>query len=159
MAASITDEALDALATAIFDRGEVVVVEAYSAPGASLCSFDSPKDLATYVRGQRHLPGQSAHFAIHYPDMSGNLLRSRLPLDPEKCQGHTFRFAAAGWGLIWARLDWREGPAGSFISANTQKRALAWAPSHPELGPPEEWNWAAVGRHLRRLRRALKLAA
>ena len=159
MAASITDEAVEALAAAIFQDSGATVVEAYSGFGAALKSFGSPHELTAYVRAQRRVPSQSAHLAVHYPDMGGALLRSRLEVDPEKCQGHAFRYAAAGWGLIWAHLEWRLSPVGSYISANSENRALALAPTQPELGPPEQWNWAAVGRHLRRLRRALKLAA
>jgi hypothetical protein len=159
MAASFTDESVEALATAVFQPGEVTVVEAYSAFGAELISFRSPEELAGYVRAQHNAPDQSAHMAIYYRDMGGEILRSRLTLDPEKCHGHTYRYGAAGWGLIWVRLEWRQSPAGSFISANSEKRAIAWAPTHPELGAPEQWNWTAVRRHLRRLRRVIKLAA
>lgn len=158
MAASFTDEAVETLAFAIFEPGEVTVVEAYSTFGGELISFRSHQELAEYVRAQRDAPGQSAHVAIRYRDMGGDLLRLRQPLDPMKSQGHTYRYSAAGWGLIWVRLEWRQSPAGSFISANSEKRAMAWAPTHPELGAPEQWNWAAVSRHLRRLRRVLKLA-
>ena len=159
MAASITDEAVETLALAIFELGEVTVVEAYSAFGEELISLRSPEELTAYVRAQRNKPEQAAHFAIHYPDMGAELLRLKLQLRPEKCQGHTYRYSAAGWGLIWVRLELRESAVGSVISANSEKRAAAWTPTHPELGAPGQWNWPAVGRHLRRLPRVLKLAA
>ena len=159
MAASITDETVETLALAIFEPGEVTVVEAYSAYGTELISFGSPEELTGYVRAQRYAPEQIAHFAVHYRDMGAELLRSKLQLDPEKCQGHTYRYSAAGWGLIWVHLEWRQSPVGSFISANSEKRAVAWAPTYPELGAPEQWNWPPIGRHLHRLRRVLKLAA
>lgn len=159
MAGSITDKVVQALAAAIFEPGEVTVVEAYSAFGAELIAFRSPEELVGYVCAQRNSPEQSAHIAIRYRDMGGELLCSPLPLDPHKCQGHTYRYSAAGWGLVWIHLEWRKSPVGSFISANSEKRAIAWAPMHPELGAPEQWNWKAVIRHVRRLRRVLKLVA
>ena len=143
MVACMTDEAVKALAVAVFERGDVTVLEAYSAFGAELKSFSSPEELAEYVRLQRHSPGHSAHLAIHYPDMGGAPIHSRLQLDPEKCLGHTFRYSVAGWGLIWAHLEWRQSSVGSFISANSEKRAALWAPNYPELGAPDQWNWTA----------------
>lgn len=158
MATSLTDEKLKALAAAIFQQAEPTVVETYSAFGTELRSFHSPEELVGYAHAQRESSSGSAHLALHYPDMGGTLLRLELQLDPAKCQGHTYRYSAAGWGLIWVHLQWRPGPADSFISANSEKRAIAWAQNAPELGPPQEWNWPAIGRHLRRLRRVFKLS-
>lgn len=155
MAAPVTDEVAGTLSAAIFRAHEPSVVEAYSAFDSELRAFRSPEELAEYLQAQRKLPEQSAHLAVYYPDMGGRLTYSRLRLEPEQCQGHTYRYSAAGWGLIWVHLDWRQSAAGSFISANSKKRATAWAHNSPELGAPEQWNWEAVGRHLRRLRRVL----
>ena len=159
MAGSLTVEKVEGLAAAVFHHPNPHVVEAYSAFGSALRSFHSPEELVAYVLAQRDSVAGAAHIAVYYPDMGGELLRPKLLLNPELCGGHSFRYGAAGWGLIWAHLPWRQSAAGSFISANSEKRARSWAPTHPELGAPEEWDWAAVGRHLRRLRRALKLAA
>lgn len=159
MTASLTDHAVAALVAAIFDGESPAVVEAYSAFGEGLRWFQSAEELSGYLREQRESAAQSAHFAICYPDMGGAVQCSRLQLDPETCQGHSFRYGASGWGLIWVYLTWRPNPVGSFVSANSEKRALAWAVSHPELGDPAHWNWPVVNRHLRRLKRVFKLAA
>jgi hypothetical protein len=159
MVAPITDEALRAVAAAIFQPANPLVVEAYSAFDAELCQFNSAKELVGYVLAQRELPGSSAQLAVYYPEMGGGLVQTRIELNPTKCQGHSYRYTATGWGLISVHLSWSESPVGSLISANTQKRARAWASTSPELGSPAEWDWESVGRHLRRLRRVLKLAA
>jgi hypothetical protein len=45
------------------------------------------------------------------------------------------------------------------VSANSQKRAEKWQPHYPQFGSPDAWEWAAVGRHERRLMRVLKKVA
>lgn len=158
MVVSLTEDAVKALARAVFEPGDVTVLEANSAFGEELKSFHSAEEFAEYVLLQRDSPMHSAHLAIHYPDMGSAPIRSRIRLNPAQCKGHTFRFSSAGWGLIWAHLEWRQSSVGSFISANSEKRAISWAPTLPELGAPDQWNWPAVGRHLRRLRRVFKRA-
>ena len=150
---------VQSLVVAIYEAGVVTVAEAYSSFGAELRLFQSADQLICYLRSQRELPEGTAHVAIHYPDMGGELLRTRLRLNPNACKGHDFRYTAEGWGLIRAHLAWRKGPDLSFVSANSEKRALSWASTYPQLGDPGQWNWGNVARHLRRLRRAFKITA
>ena len=159
MDALLSADAVKAVVTAIFEPAQPTVVEAYSAFEAEPRVFRSATELIRYVHDQRTLPGSSAHFAVHYLDMAGAILQSRVALDPAKCDGHSYRYKTEGWGLIWVLLQWQPSRVESFISANSQKRAAAWAPTYPEWGSPAEWDWTAVGRHLRRLRRVLKMAA
>ena len=113
----------------------------------------------TYARSRRSSDGY-VHLAVRYPDMAGRITKIRIRLDPSKCDGHTYRYKAQGWGLIWVYLKLSSaGGLESFISANSEKRAVAWGPTYPDMEAPSTWEWPSVARHLRRLRRALKLAA
>jgi hypothetical protein len=159
MHAPVSHAALKAVADAIFSERPSTVVEAYSEFSRTLRTFESTEELSAYATAQRDLTAGSIHVAIHYPDMAGKITISRVALDPEKCNGHAYRYKVEGWGLIWVHLRLRPGNVESFISANSEKRANAWASTLPELESPSTWDWRSVARHLRRLRRALKLAA
>ena len=154
-----SDAAIEAIAKAIFSEGPSIVIEAYSAFGQDLRAFQSAEELCAYALARRNSTDGSVHVAVHYPDMAGKLTQSYISLDPLKCGGHTHRYRVDGWGLVWVYLQLRPQGLTSFISANSEKRAAAWAATYPELEPPSIWDWSAVARHLRRLRRALKLAA
>ena len=159
MAAVLTDSAIRAIADAIFKERPSAVIEAYSSFGQEPREFHSSDEVFTYASALR-CTGDNPHLIVHYPDMGGRVVRSRTELDPGKCGGHTYRYEAVGWGLIYVYLQLSaSGNIDSFISANSEKRALAWTPTYPDMDPPSTWHWAAVARHLRRLRRALTLAA
>ena len=159
MNAPVSDAAIQALADAIFKERPSTVVEAYSAFSQELRTFQSASELCAYATAQRGSRDGSVHVAVHYPDMAGRVVRTRVPLEPKKCDGHTYRYRVDGWGLIWVYLQLRPANLESFVSANSEKRANAWAPTFPEIDAPSTWDWPVVARHLRRLRRALKLAA
>jgi hypothetical protein len=159
METPITDAAVESIADAIFNEELAAVVEAYSAFDHEPIVLHSAQELCTYARAKRRSDGY-IHVAVWYPDMGGRLTSARIALDPSKCDGHTHRHKAQGWGLIWVYLMLSPaGGLGSHISANSGKRAAAWAPTYPDMESPSTWHWPSVARHLRRLRRALKLAA
>ena len=92
--------------------------------------------------------------------MAGVLTKARIALDSSKCGGHTYQYKSQGWGLIWVYL--KLSPAGGrefLVSANSERRALAWVPTYPDMKAPSAWHWPSVARHLRGLRRTLELAA
>jgi hypothetical protein len=158
MSTPISDAAIQIMANAIFDQSPSTVIEAYSGFGQEARMFSSAQELCIYAATRRNSREPSVHIAVHYPDMAGRAVITRLALDPAKCGGHSYRYTVDGWGLIRIYLQLDSTLPLSFVSANTEKRANAWAANFPELDPPSQWSWPAVARHLRRLRRALKLA-
>jgi hypothetical protein len=157
IAEPVSDAAVFILATAIFAKGDPVVVEAYSSFETEPRHFTTVAEICTYVSQQRGNPHGSAHLAIHFRDTGGHLGTKRITLNPDKCDGFTYRFTHEGWGLVWVYLHLADSSTiGSFISANSQKRAEKWADTYPELDPPSTWIWSAVASHSRRLSRALK---
>ena len=158
MEAPASDTAVEWIADAIFKEQPAAVTEAYSAFDRELIEFHSAQDVCAYARSKRGSDGY-VHLAVQYSDMAGALTKSLIELYPSKCGGHTYRYQSKGWGLIWVYLKLSpNGGQESFISANSEKRAHAWALTYPAMEPPTAWHWPAVARHLRRLRRALKLA-
>jgi hypothetical protein len=147
------------LAEAIFKESPTAVVEAYSSFEQELREFRSSEEICAYAKAHRGSNNASVHLAVLYADMAGTLTRTRIELNANNCGGHTYRYKAEGWGLIWVLLELQQSSVGSFVSANSEKRAKAWAATYPDMESPAMWHWPAVARHLRRLRRVLKLAA
>ena len=147
------------VAESIFIRDDVVVLEAQSDVRQPLRQFHSVSQLRSYANDRHEAESPSIHIGVYYSDMRGELLRRTVPLDPIRFGPKSYREVVEGWGLIWVYLKLgHPSPVGSFISANSQKRAKKWASTKPDFGNPDDWDWAAVGRHLRRIRRALKRA-
>ena len=154
---AISDSAIDSIAAAVFARPSPIVVEAYSELGRLPRSFTSAPQLAQYVRSQLSHPKGLAYVFVVYPDMGGSPTRRMINLDPAACPGHTTRYTWDGFGLISLQLQNPDGPVSrSRVSANSQKRASAWASTYPKWQHPDIWNWKAVESHTRRLQRVLK---
>ena len=89
-------------------------------------------------------------------------LDTRIDFDPGAVAGATFRYCCEGWGLVRLiggavvskdELQW------SHTTHNTEKRALAWTATLPELGDPAAWNWPAVTSASNRLNRIIRRTA
>lgn len=150
-------DSVDALMRVVFANDTPTVMEKYSDYDATPRRFSTHDDVLTFAETEVSKPAGAVSIAIHYPDMRGRLAVTRISLNPEACQGATYRFCCEGWGVIYAYLPVAE-PVGiaPFISANSEKRAMAWASTYPKWDSPASWDWGAVNRHLRRLRRALR---
>jgi len=101
-----------------------------------------------------------------YPnDADGKFVRRLITLDSKRCKGATFRYTAEGWGLIQLYLEspikrsgkqWMET---SHTNHNSEKRAMAWESTYPDLGRVSDWNWKAVTSFSRRLNRYIQSLA
>ncbi len=151
-----TEVAIDAITAGVFAKANPLVVEAYSELGCEPVTFRSPGTLADYIKLEFSKPGGMAFFVVVYPDMKGCLERERINLNPQCFPANEFRYTVAGWGKISVQLYRDEGIIPSRITANSEKRAMAWAPTYPELIGPDTWDWTAVECHVRRLQRILK---
>ncbi len=155
----LTDQAIDAVAAAIFDKPNPWVAEAYSQYDAKPLRFGSTSELAEYLRKTVAMPRGHAFVFVTYPDMMGRPVRETIHLkidgspNPPK-----LRYTWQGWGLISVQLTRDTQPgAVSRIAANSQSRAEKWAAStYLHWDPPNTWNWNAVTSHARRLQRVLK---
>ena len=150
----VTDAAIDAVATALFDKPNPWVAEAYSAYDVEPLLFASSDEVAKYARSVLAQPRGLAFLFVVYPDMNGRAVRETIRLDPKHVPGHKLRYTWQGLGLISVQLA-REGIR-SRVAANSQARAKKWAPTYPDWEGPGAWNWKAVASHTRRLQRVLK---
>lgn len=152
----LTDATVNALAAGVFARPDPLVVEAYSEPDREPKQFASAERLAAYIKVRISQPQGLAFVFVVYPDMGGRAVRKTIHLDPKSCPGQKVRYTWEGWGLISVQLYGGARQDSSRVAANSSKRADQWSATHPELDPPDRWNWQAVESHTRRLQRLLK---
>ena len=147
------------MAEAIFAKPDAAVAQTYSEAEQETQYFHSPGALCAYAARLDAAGAGEVLLAVHYPDMGGLFAPRRIALDPAQCGGLTFRYVCEGWGVIrvYLRLSGGKGLA-SHVGANSQQRAEKWQRHYPAFGSIDAWDWAAVGRHERRLIRVLKKA-
>jgi hypothetical protein len=133
-----------AVLTYVFKQSKCRVFESYSPPGEEITEFKSIDDLsARYPIGICRGSGPSVLLQLVPPGASHQFSIRRISMQPELCDGRTFRYALEGWGLIHLHLG-GIGPQGlvnSHSNHNTEARARKWLETHRELGPIEIWNW------------------
>lgn len=157
MAVPLTEQAIDAIASAVFEKPGALVLEAYSDLDKEPRQFASAQEFAHHVKDKISRPRESAFVFVVYPDMAGRAVRKTIHLDPAKVPGHSVRYTWEGWGLISIHLERGDAPrTTSRVAANSAKRAAKWASTYPDWEPPSTWNWKAVESHARRLQRVLK---
>jgi hypothetical protein len=93
-------------------------------------------------------------FQLYASRFKGDLIFRKVDLDPKRCNGHTYRYATNGWGLI--QLDFggiKNGELNrSHIGHQSAKRASAWEKNFSEMGFVNKWNWEEVEQVGRKLK-------
>ena len=153
-----------AVLTYVFEQSACRVFESYSEPGEQIAEFKSIEDLSERRSiGVCQGAGPSVWLQLVPPNASHQFSIRRITLQPELCDGHAFRYAVEGWGLIQLHLGGisPQGLVNSHSNHNTEARARKWSDVRGDLGPVEIWNWretTAVSSRLNRFIRT-KLAA
>jgi hypothetical protein len=155
-APNLTDEAIDAIATAVFDPPDAWVAEAYSDFDVPPRQFRSAIELTAYAKERLSKSRGSASFFVTYPDTGGRAVLQTIHIKAGNVPGKALRYTWEGWGLISVVLTRGDQPNDvSRITANSEKRAAKWASTYPTWDPVSTWNWKAVAKHSRRLQRVL----
>ncbi len=151
---------LPELTHAVFAAEPPEVYEAYSAYEREPQRFTTAKQLDLLLLDG--IPEGNAHLdlALWYPSCGGRVEKELIHLQPEKCDGHTFRYSIGGWGIFRLQCDSRpDSLVECRIAVNSHKRSATWEAHYPEWLAVEAWNWPAVEKHERRLLRKLRSLA
>ena len=150
---------VELIVDAIFE-GNPKVYESYSKYDCDIRLFTCPTDLNQYFESERDLDRSFVDLVIHYPEMNGFVQKEKINLNPDKCSGARLRYRINGWGLIHIQLDFKELEKPEIrIAVNSEKRAIGWSSTYPELKSPNLWNWIMVEKYARRLIRVLRKCA
>ena len=146
----LSDAVVAALAEAIFAKPGAIVTTTGATIDAQPLHLRDADAACAHARMRRDQPGALAQWHVYYPDMGGAMAVRSI----------ANRHFVEGWGLLNVVLHLAGTSAiGSWVSANSRKRAEKWHPTYPEMGPVDTWNWPNVAAHERRLKRVLRLAA
>ena len=148
---------LPELLGAVFDAEHPEGFEAYSKYDRELLTFASSEGLQGRIAGGLCDGKQSFYFAIWYPSSGDRVEKERIRLEPDACNGHTFRYSVGGWGIFQLQLDFKRDPiVDCRIAVNSRKRAVKWESVYHEWLAVDSWNWPLVEKHERRLIRKLR---
>ena len=134
-----------------------IVYESDSEFNSDLKKYESQELLSQAIDQavQANLP--FINFSIYYPDAKGYVFEEKVKLNPEACNGATYRYSASGWGLIQLQIELLDKPMIEVcVTVNTQKRAEAWSSEYPKLKSPSLWDWKFVEKQTRRIIKTLK---
>jgi hypothetical protein len=135
----------------------VIVYESDSEFNSNLKKYESKELLSNAIDQaiQTNLP--FINFSIYYPAAKGYVFEEKVKLNPEVCNGATYRYSASGWGLIQLQIDLRDKPMIEVrVTVNTQKRAETWSANYPKFKLPSLWDWKFVEKQTRRIIKTLK---
>lgn len=155
----ITEQNIGEVLIAVYKEGEPIAYQADSAFGEELKEFNSREELNQEIDKLLNTNAPFFQFAFYYPESIGFVEKQRVNLNPEKCNGHTFRFSIKGWGLIY--LQFHRKPQGIECRAavNTEKRANGWKDTYPDMKEPSLWRWKTVEKNARRIIRVINKVA
>jgi hypothetical protein len=137
-----------------------IAYEDYSDLDSDLKKYDSKESLLKAIDEANTRNAHSANFAIYYPEAKGHFFKEKKSVNPEKCNGASYRYIASGWGLVHLQIDLRKKPIVKVrVAVNTATRAETWSATSPEFKDPSLWDWKYVEKQTRRIIRVLKQCA
>lgn len=137
-----------------------VAFQDYSDFDSELKEFPTEEILFSAIKTAINSKSNQINFAIYYPEAEGYFFADKRDLNPEKCDGATYRYVASGWGLIHMQIYIEsEAQFKVRVAVNTKKRAEAWASTYPEFKSPSLWDWVYIEKQTKRIIKVLKARA
>ena len=137
----------------IFSQTDLDVYELSSELGEEICRFESVDELTSKFGSESESKSQLT-FQLWSPRHGGRPVFRRVSLDPAYCDGHTFRYATEGYGLIQLYFGRQRKMTleRSHIGHFTEGRARLLEADNPSLGKSTEWDWKEIQTTSRRLK-------
>lgn len=146
-----------AVVSVVFEQGQPIVSEAYSAFSSPTLRYENAEDLCKDIFAQLIEEHAFCQYTVYYPDAKGHVYEKRIQLNPDCCDGHKFRFSQEGWGLIDLQL--RLLPAGLVecrVALNSPARAKNWSTTNSEYRAPDLWDWGVLRKKAGKLVRLVR---
>ena len=137
----------------IFNETSLSVFDHYSSHGEEIREYKSADEIMAKFDlqiGGAHVAG----FQLWSEAFKAKPVFSKVDLDPKRCNGHTFRYATSGWGLIQLYFGGLQHDClrYSHIGHFNEKGALKNEDINKELGKVDSWDWKEVGSTGNKLR-------
>jgi hypothetical protein len=135
----------------VFCETDLVLFDLYSDYGKKVDRYDSLADAERKLENNPSLP--YSHFNVWSPRHGGTPRFERIKLDPNRCEGHTFRYSTLGWGMIQLYFSYprKNGLSPSHIGHFEERGAYA----RQDFAPQDDvasWDWIEIRRTSRKLK-------
>lgn len=136
------------------------VYELASSYEQPLKRFESPAEVLRQFE-RRHSTGEPWHredLQLYVLGSGPPFSARRIGLDPNACDGATFRYTAEGWGLVQLYLSAPHGDCleNSHTNHNSKTRAEIWAPINGVVPGPDAWDFPCITAFSSRLNRQIQ---
>jgi hypothetical protein len=154
------EQDLEAILKFVFDELNRRVYESYSEPDKELIEFKDSGHLLSYRNAE---VSENLFLLQLWPvEASKNVWIKKFSLNPEYCDGATFRYNVEGWGLIQLYFGGVKANQlhHSHTNHNSRQRAMNWSETLADsLGDPLDWDWKIVSSVSGKLNRYIRKQA
>ena len=141
----------------VFNETDLEVFDLSSPYGENICQYKSSEELVAKFSLASE-DKVAVYFQLWSPRHRGKPVFSKVSLDPRRCNGHTFRYATGGWGMI--QLYFGSVKHGilslSHIGHFSQKDAAKREGVNKAFGSINDWKWDEVQTTSKRLKQHIR---
>ena len=132
----------------IFKDTDLQVYDLGSQYGQEIRQYKTSNEI--YTKFDLEIDEFGTTFQLWTPRHKGKPIFRKVDLDPKRCNGHTFRYATEGWGLIQLYFGGLKNNElkHSHIGHFNEKGALKWE----ENGLVSSWDWTEIQATSRKLK-------
>jgi hypothetical protein len=137
----------------IFKDTDLQLYDLGSEYGQEICHYKNISEILS--KFDLDYGGKFANtFQLWTPRHKGIPIFRKVNLDPKRCNGHTFRFATEGWGLIQLYFGGLKNNelSQSHIGHFNEKGALQCEDTNKVNGLVSSWDWTEIQKTSRKLK-------
>ena len=136
----------------IFKDTDLQVYDLGSPYGQEICQYKTVAEISS--KFDLEIDQFGTTFQLWTPRHGGEPIFRKVELDPKRCNGHTFRYATDGWGLIQLYFGGLKNNElrHSHIGHSSEKRALIWEDTNKSSGLVSSWDWKEIQVTSRKLK-------
>ena len=136
----------------IFKETDLLVYDLGSQYGQEICQYKASDEIS--LKFDLEIDEFGTTFQLWTPRHKGKPIFRKVDLDPKRCNGHTFRYATEGWGLIQLNFGGVKNNELklSHISHYNEKGALNWEDTNYLNGLVSSWDWTEIQATSRKLK-------
>jgi hypothetical protein len=128
----------------IFKETDLLVYDLSSQYGQEICIYKTVEEISS--KFDLEIDEFGTTFQLWTPRHKGKPIFRKVDLDPQRCNGHTFRYSTDGWGLIQLYFKGLKNNAlpPSHIGHFSEKGALSRQETHSSNGLVSDWDWTEI---------------
>lgn len=129
----------------IFNETDLKIFDLASPPGEKVREYHNIADITSFL-DLTDETYNTIHLQLWSPPFKGKPAFRRIELNPRHCNGHTFRYATEGWGLIQLYLYGIKGDSlkHSHIGHFNHKGAAKQEGTNPGISKAALWDWKEI---------------